>query len=117
MALYCGRMYGAKRLDFLIEAADLVHRDLPSFQLAFVGSGPLEPDVRDAARRRGYLHVAGPSFGKTKHELFAISRLFALPGRVGLSIVDAFHYGVPRLRRATPITAPSSAISETKRMA
>lgn len=106
VALYCGRMYAAKRLDFLIDAADRVHRDLPSFHVVFVGSGPLEPVVREAARRRSYVHAAGPSFGKTKHDLFAISRLFALPGRVGLSVVDALQYGVPAVATRYPYHSP-----------
>ena len=106
VAIYCGRMYASKRLDFLIEAADLVHRDLPSFHLVLVGSGPGEPVVREAARQRSYVHVAGPSFGQTKHELFAISRLFALPGRVGLGVVDAFHYGVPPVATRYPYHSP-----------
>ncbi len=95
VALYCGRMYGAKRLEFLLDAAAAARRDLPRFHLAVVGGGPDQAMVEEAARERSYVRFAGASFGKRKHELFAISRLLALPGRIGLGIVDAFHHGVP----------------------
>jgi glycosyltransferase involved in cell wall biosynthesis len=69
VALYCGRMYGAKRLDFLLDAAEAAHRDLPSFHLVVIGGGPDEAMVREAARQRSYVHFAGAAFGKRKHEL------------------------------------------------
>ena len=95
VALYCGRMYAAKRLAFLLQAAEQVRQDLPGFHLVLIGGGPDEPIVRDAARQRSHVHFVGPAFGERKQELFAIARLLALPGRVGLGIVDAFHHGVP----------------------
>lgn len=106
VALYCGRMYGAKRLDFLLDAAEAAYRDLPSFHLVVIGGGPDEAMVREAARQRSYVHFAGAAFGKRKHELFAISRLLALPGRVGLGIVDAFHHGVPPVASRYPYHSP-----------
>jgi glycosyltransferase involved in cell wall biosynthesis len=106
VALYCGRMYGAKRLDFLLDAAEAAHRDLPSFHLVVIGGGPDEAMVREAARQRSYVHFAGASFGKRKHELFAISRMLALPGRVGLGVVDAFHHGVPPVASRYPYHSP-----------
>jgi glycosyltransferase involved in cell wall biosynthesis len=106
VALYCGRMYLSKRLEFLISAAEQVRRDVPSFQLVLVGGGPDEPIVREAAREKSYIHFAGPSFGRRKHELFAISRLFVLPGRVGLGVVDAFHHSVPPVATRYPYHSP-----------
>jgi glycosyltransferase involved in cell wall biosynthesis len=106
VALYCGRLYRSKRLDFLINAAEQVHRDLPSFHLVIVGGGPDEPIVREAARQRRYVHFVGPLFGSRKNQLFAISRLFLLPGRVGLGVVDAFHHGVPPVATRYPYHSP-----------
>jgi len=106
VALYCGRMYASKRLEFAIDAAQQVHRDLPSFHLLVAGGGPDEALVREAASRLSYVHFAGPSFGTRKQELFAISRLFVLPGRVGLGVVDAFHHGVPPVATRYPYHSP-----------
>jgi glycosyltransferase involved in cell wall biosynthesis len=106
VALYCGRMYSSKRLELLIGAAQRVHRDLPSFHLVVAGGGPDEAIAREAAGRLSYVHFAGPSFGRRKQELFAISRLFALPGRVGLGVVDAFHHGVPPVATRYPYHSP-----------
>jgi glycosyltransferase involved in cell wall biosynthesis len=45
-------------------------------------------------------------FGSRKNQLFAISRLFLLPGRVGLGVVDAFHHGVPPVATRYPYHSP-----------
>ena len=109
VALYCSRMYSSKRLDLLISAAELVHRELPSFHLVLVGVGPAESLARAAAREHSYIHFTGPLFGERKHQLFAISRLFVMPGRVGLGIVDAFHHGVPPVATRYPYHSPEFA--------
>ena len=109
VALYCSRMYLSKRLDFLISAAELVHRELPSFHLVLVGVGPAEPIAREAAKQHSYVHFVGPLFGQKKTQLFAISRLFVMPGRVGLGIVDAFHHGVPPVATRYPYHSPEFA--------
>lgn len=95
VALYCGRMYADKRLGFLISAAELVHDEVPSFQLILAGSGPQEEIAEKAARRHSYVHFIGPVFGERKLEVFAVSDLFVIPGAVGLNVVDAFHHALP----------------------
>ncbi len=109
VALYCGRMYAAKRLGFLISAAERVREAVPSFQLILAGGGPDERIAKEAARRRSYVHFLGPVFGEKKFKLFAISDLFVIPGMVGLNVVDAFHHAVPPVATSYPHHSPEFA--------
>ena len=109
VALFCGRMYAVKRLDFLMSAAERVRQEVPSFQLLLAGGGPDERIAKEAARDRSYVHFAGPVFGEKKRELFAISDLLVLPGLVGLGVVDAFHHAVPPVATTYPYHSPEFA--------
>ncbi len=109
IALFCGRMYAAKRLDFLLSAAERVRQEVPSFQLLLAGGGPDEAIAKEAGQRRGYVHFVGPLFGERKRELFAISDLVLMPGLVGLGVVDAFHHAVPPVATSYPYHSPEFA--------
>ncbi|HXV29492.1 MAG TPA: glycosyltransferase family 4 protein, partial [Sinorhizobium sp.] len=109
VALYCGRMYAAKRLGFLISAAERVREAIPSFQLILAGGWPDEKIAKEAARRLSYVHFLGPVFGEKKFKLFAISDIFVIPGMVGLNVVDAFHHVVPPVVTSYPHHSPEFA--------
>ena len=106
VALYCGRMYPSKRIDFLIAAADRLRSVLPTFVLVLIGGGPDQEIAERAARHAAHIHYLGPLFGEHKAALFALSRLVALPGLVGLNVVDAFQHGVPPVATKYPYHAP-----------
>ena len=109
VALYCGRMYASKRLDFLIEAARKVKERDPSFVLVMAGAGPDQVIAEQAAVEHDFIRYVGPIFGERKTALFSISRVVVMPGMVGLGVVDAFHYGVPPIATTYPYHSPEIA--------
>lgn len=68
---------------------------MPDFELLVIGAGPQEGLVAAAARERPWLHVAGPLFGRDKVAAMSLGRCLALPGLVGLAILDGFALGLP----------------------
>jgi glycosyltransferase involved in cell wall biosynthesis len=85
-----GRMQKRKRLDHLFEA--FKRMDNPDTGLILVG-----PDtdnvLADISGPR--IYKLGPIYGDERLDLMSAADVFCLPGAVGLSIVDAFHCGLP----------------------
>jgi glycosyltransferase involved in cell wall biosynthesis len=106
VVLYCGRMYSIKRLGFLIAAANRVHELLPGFHLILGGGGPDQHLAADADREHAYIHFLGPLHEPRKAAAYKISRLVAMPGLVGLALVDAFQHHRPLVTTAYPYQAP-----------
>jgi glycosyltransferase involved in cell wall biosynthesis len=90
LALFCGALHERKRLPFLFAAAERVREYLPDFELAVVGSGPLDDVVRAAARRHRWVHILGERHGAQLAPYLYASRALLMPGLVGLVIVDSF---------------------------
>lgn len=95
VGLYCGSLYPDKHLDFLIEAAILIHAKLPQFRLLVLGGGPEFPKVASAARKNPFIAAIGPCFGSKKACHFRMASVFLVPGAVGLATLDAFTAGLP----------------------
>jgi glycosyltransferase involved in cell wall biosynthesis len=95
IGLYVGGMYADKRLDFLIDAARLIHQRLPSFRLLLVGAGSHADIASAAAARHAFIRYLGPRFGREKALSAAASQVFMLPAAVGLAVLDSFCYGLP----------------------
>jgi glycosyltransferase involved in cell wall biosynthesis len=85
-----GRMQKRKRIDHL--AAALSHMNRPDIGLILVG--PDQEGVLDGIQGN-HIHKLGPLYEKAKFDLLSSADVFCLPGAVGLSIVDAFHCGLP----------------------
>lgn len=95
IAIYCGSLYSDKKLELLVESADLIKKQLPSFQLLVIGDGPSMPFMRQAAEdNRPWLHLLGVQKGKAKALFFSMAQIMLNPGLVGLHIVDAFCAGL-----------------------
>lgn len=106
VGLFCGSLYPHKKLEFLIEAAQIVKSQLPDFHLLIVGTGP-QRDVLDAAsRQHDWIHPLGARFDHEKATLFKCADVFLMPGLVGLSILDSFTAGLPLLTTDIPIHSP-----------
>jgi glycosyltransferase involved in cell wall biosynthesis len=105
-ALFVGAFDKPKRLPFLFEAADLVHKSLPDFVLVLAGAGPEDGFVRHAAKSRSYVRLVG------RLELDELARfanvvdILLMPGRVGLVAVDALALGLPLATTRYPHHAP-----------
>ena len=85
-----GRIQKRKRLEHLVAAHALMNR--PDIGLILVG-----PD-RDGILNDIHgdnIYKLGPVFGSKKFDLLSAADVYCLPGAVGLSIVDAFHCGLP----------------------
>lgn len=95
VALYCGRLYAEKRLDFLVEALDRARELLPELQFLVVGDGPARPLVDAAAATRPWMHVVGARYGDDKVACFTVSDVLVMPGNVGLGVLDALVLATP----------------------
>jgi len=85
-----GRMQKRKRIDRLVEA--VTRMDRPDIGLILVGPDP--DGILDGIRGEN-IHILGPLYEDRKFDLLAAADVYCLPGSVGLSIVDAFHCGLP----------------------
>jgi glycosyltransferase involved in cell wall biosynthesis len=85
-----GRMQKRKRVDVLVKALSLMNR--PDIGLILVG-----PDTEGILDRiKGdNIYKLGSIYGDKKFDLLSASDVYCLPGAVGLSIIDAFHCGLP----------------------
>jgi glycosyltransferase involved in cell wall biosynthesis len=95
VCIYAGSMYADKRLGFLLNACNLIRKDVPDFEMIFVGAGPDEDMIKEAAKEHKWIHYVGPRFGKEKVPYFMLSKLFLMPAAVGLAVLDAFALEVP----------------------
>jgi glycosyltransferase involved in cell wall biosynthesis len=100
VCIYAGAMYRDKRLSFLLDACDLIRRSVPDFEMIFMGAGIDAALVRQAAIRHSWIKYIGPKFDHEKVPYFLLSKLFLLPGVVGLAVLDAFALGVPLVTTA-----------------
>jgi glycosyltransferase involved in cell wall biosynthesis len=85
-----GRMQKRKRLEILVEA--LAHINRPDIGLILVG--PDTEGILDNLEGNN-IYKLGPIYGDKKFDLLSSADVYCLPGAVGLSIIDAFHCGVP----------------------
>ena len=94
VGIFCGSLYPDKKLDFLVEACDLIHEASPDFHCVVLGDGPSMPTLRKAAASRPWLHLRGVTKGARKALYFRMAAFMLNPGLVGLHIVDAFCAGL-----------------------
>jgi glycosyltransferase involved in cell wall biosynthesis len=106
VCLYAGGMYRDKRLAFLIEACELIRRSVPDFEMIFMGTGIDAELVVEAAMRHSWMKYVGPKFDRGKVPYFMLSKLFLMPGVVGLAVLDAFALAVPMITTAVPGHGP-----------
>jgi glycosyltransferase involved in cell wall biosynthesis len=85
-----GRLQKRKRLDQLVAAHAYMNR--PDIGLILVG--PDQDGVLDQIDGAN-IYKLGPVYGTRKFALLSACDVYCLPGAVGLSIVDAFHCGLP----------------------
>lgn len=109
LGIFVGSLYEEKRLDLLVEAAQVIHDEVPNFRLAVVGDGPMRGWLQQAASSRPWLHCAGVQKGQAKAELLAASDLMLNPGLVGLGILDSFAAGLPMITTDCGLHSPEIA--------
>ena len=90
VGIFCGSLYPDKRIDILLESADLIRKQVGDFHLLVLGDGPSMPQLKEASESRPWLHLLGVRKGREKALYFRMSDVMLNPGLVGLHIVDAF---------------------------
>jgi glycosyltransferase involved in cell wall biosynthesis len=88
-------MQKRKRLDDLFAAFKILNRDDTGLILV----GPDTDGLLGNIQGRN-IYKVGPVYGSERLELLSAADIFCLPGAVGLSIVDAFHCGLPFVTEA-----------------
>jgi glycosyltransferase involved in cell wall biosynthesis len=85
-----GRFQKRKRVDQLVAAMQLMSR--PDIGLILVG-----PDTEGVLETVDgpNIYKLGPIYGDERFDLLSAADVYCIPGAVGLSIVDAFHCGLP----------------------
>ena len=106
VCLYIGAMYREKRLPFLIAACELVKKQVPDFEMLFVGSGPDRYIVEETVARNKWMRYLGPLFDDDKVPYFRLARLVLMPSAVGLGILDSFALEVPMVTTAAAYHGP-----------
>ena len=97
VVVYCGSLYRAKMLGFLLESAALARRKHP-LHLIVIGDGPAKDTLREFEKKNAeWVHYVGPRYAREKAMYFRLACLSLLPGAVGLGIVDSMAYEAPLL--------------------
>lgn len=97
--LHIGRLVKWKRVDLLINAFKTVLQQHPDVELAIVGSGPEEENLKNQAITLGI--TDNVKFYGAVYDEFTLGRymyestIYVLAGMGGLSINDAMTYGLP----------------------
>ena len=88
----CGN--GSQTLDEYRTTRTRAYVDLDSSQNGLILVGP-DPEKELATVEGENIYKLGPIYGRDRLDLLYAADVFCLPGAVGLSIVDAFHCGLP----------------------
>jgi glycosyltransferase involved in cell wall biosynthesis len=91
--LCVGRMNtNNRKTGYLIELANKLNSE---FLILLVGPGVSENEQEQIAEKNNIQYL-GPVYDNVKlNELYKLSDLFCMPGAIGLSINQAFYYGLP----------------------
>ena len=97
--LFCGVLKEKVRLDVLLEALAVLLEKRSDFHCIIIGGGDKSAEWRDLSDKLGLGETVtwvGELRGQEKlAPWFLSSDLFVYPGRIGLSLVHAFAYGLP----------------------
>lgn len=103
--LFVGRLSSVKRLDVLIKAFRQLQGDLKNnWVLLIVGEGKEKRNLLKSIEGLNDVYYLGPIYDERElTKIFMISDLLVIPGRVGLTCVHGFCYGVPVLTSRTDV--------------
>jgi len=85
-----GRMQKRKRIDILVRTMKYMNRQ----DVGLILVGPDTEGILDTIVGPN-IYKLGPVYGNEKFDLLSAADVYCLPGAVGLSIIDAFHCGLP----------------------
>ena len=97
--LFCGVLRDKVRVDVLLHALKILSTKRHDFHCAIIGNGPKANDWQNLSQKIGVESIVtwvGELRGQDMLAPWFLSAdLFVYPGRIGLSIVHAFAYGLP----------------------
>lgn len=94
-AIFCGRMYPEKRIQFILDSCHIIKREIADFQMIFIGSGEDSEMVQKESSLHSWIHFVGPKNGSERIKYFKIADVQLMPGLVGLGILDSFALETP----------------------
>jgi len=103
---FIGGLDQSKRIAFLLAAADLIHRSVPTFSLLVAGDGVCRRTIEAAAASRPWLRYIGPIDDQRKGAVANVADVLLNPGRIGLIAIDSFAMAVPIVTTDWPLHAP-----------
>ena len=95
VCIYTGGMYPEKRISFLLEACLQIKKNVSDFEMIFIGAGPEDNKIKKMAKKCEWIHYIGPAFDESKVPFFMLSKLFLIPGSVGLAVLDGIALETP----------------------
>lgn len=111
VGIFCGSLYKDKKLDLLLESAEIINKTL-DFHLIIIGSGPELNYLIDHSINKPWIHLVGVKKGREKALFFKISDVMLNPGLLGLHILDSFSIGIPLVSTLTAKHSPEIAYLE-----
>jgi len=115
VGIYCGSLYDLKKIDFLIQAACEVKRELADFELVIIGDGVDRPIAEAAQQEYSWIHFIGAKYGREQALYMNLGDVALMPGLVGLGIVDSFLFGMPLITTDCKCHSPEIAYLEQGR--
>lgn len=115
VGLYLGSLYAEKRIDFLLDAARAIRRELPGFELLVIGGGAQQRLIEEAAARESWIKALGVRKGAAKVLAASLANVMLNPGLVGLNILDSFAGGLPMLTTDCGLHSPEIAYLDSGR--
>lgn len=97
VGIYIGSLYEEKRVDFLLEAAELIYQHNSNFRLIIIGGGQQKSVVENFCATHKWAIYVGVCKGQEKAKFLSIADVMLNPGLVGLGILDSFVARVPML--------------------
>ena len=106
IALYCGSLYDADALSFLLKSTQAVRSKNKDFHLIVIGAGPKQNQLQTELAGMDWIHYLGPIFGNERAPYFRLAHLSLMPYLTGLGILDAMVAGLPYLVTGQRATNP-----------
>lgn len=105
-ALYIGGLDRPKKIDFLLEGATYAHGIDPDFRLLIAGRGDEEWKLREFVASHPWAVYVGRVDDRQKALALKAAQVLAIPGRLGLAVVDGFATGLPTVTTEDPFHPP-----------
>jgi glycosyltransferase involved in cell wall biosynthesis len=94
--LFVGRLQRVKRLDIIIDAVALMNSGGHTVSLVVIGDGPERDRLQEHARSMPTVRFMGAIYDeRALAPFFLAADLLVIPGRIGLTCVHSFAYGLP----------------------